>query len=90
MNHYSFHSQMLRKFLNVHASFSFDFNHVLFLNNDKELFNENEPLNAHFLYTVKLSNFNKVPNRTELSRTNSILSRRTVSRTELFKKKTQK
>ena len=32
--------------------------------------------------TVKLSNFNKFSNRTELSRTNSILSRRTVP--ELF------
>ena len=30
------------------------------------------------LNTVKLSNFNKFSNRTELSRTNSILSRRTV------------
>jgi len=30
------------------------------------------------MLTVKLSNFNKFSNRTELSRTNSILSRRTV------------
>jgi len=33
--------------------------------------------------TVKLSNLNKISNRTELYRTNSILSRRTVS--ELFR-----